>query len=163
MRFIFCFVIIAALCNAFPAAIALAQDEQAEPAVVAEPSEQEEQVEGDVQDEEEIQSGGTSIPTFTLLPTQKNTYVVTRNLRGLKCVVGVGDKNSCAVIRGPSVGKDYPWDTLKCRSGDSSVGTYASYLDNKRQVYIFAAPPALMTSANTNTINVQLGRVCLRK
>jgi hypothetical protein len=164
MRLLFCYVLIAVLC-AVPT-VAMAQEEGGEaPQLEQEEQvgEQGEEVGVDIQGEEETQGGSMSIPTFTVLPTKKNTYVVTRDLRGLQCVTGVGDKNSCAVIRGAAVGNDYPWDSVKCRPGDSSVGTYASLLDNNRAVNIFAAPPALMTSADTYTINVRLGRVCLKK
>lgn len=160
MRLLFCYVLIAALC-AVPT-VATAQDQEGQVEQGEQVEEQGEEVEGEVQDEGGAQGEVMSIPSFTVLPTKKDTYVVTRDLRGLQCVTGVGDKNSCAVIRGAAVGKDYPWDTVNCRSGDSSVGTYASLLDNKRPVNIFAAPPALMTSADTYTIDVRLGRVCLK-
>jgi len=148
-------------------AVALAQDQEGQAQV-----EQGDQVDqggegdqagGGTQDEGGTQGEVLSIPTFTVLPTKEDTYVVKKDLYGLKCLTDVGHKDSCAVIRVAADGNDYPWDTLKCRSGDSSVRTYASLLDSKRPVKIFAAPPAHLTSSNTYIINVRLSRVCLKK
>ena len=98
---------------------------------------------------------------FEMLPSDENTYVVHADLRGLRCVEGVGTATSCAVPDPTTDEGGYPWTKVQCRKGDRSVGTFAWSLDEHRSVAIFEAPAALSFSPTYRTINVRLGRTCL--
>ncbi len=98
---------------------------------------------------------------FHLLPTVDNTYVVTHDLSGLRCVAGVGTESSCAVTKSTNYGNGYPWTLVPCRPGDQNLSTFAVLTDKKRPVTLFDAPPALIAKAKTYSIDVRLGRVCM--
>ncbi|MFA4873783.1 MAG: hypothetical protein WC956_03225 [bacterium] len=104
---------------------------------------------------------GGPVQGFQTLPTIKNTYVVTYDLRGIPCVQGVGTPTRCAVTYQSADEGGYPWTKVKCRTGDRSVSTFAWSLDSNSAMAIFEAPPAMITGAKTYAMNVRLGRVCL--
>jgi len=96
------------------------------------------------------------------LPADENTYVVTYNLRGLTCVQDVGTPTQCAVPNQAADEGGYPWTKVKCKQGDVGISNFAWSLDNNQPMGIFEAPPSLVTSAKTYSVNVRLGRVCMR-
>ena len=97
------------------------------------------------------------------VPADHNTYVVHHDLRGLRCVKGVGTPTQCAVENQAADEGGYPWTKVKCKPGDQSVHTFAWSLSNNQAVYIFEAPPALISGAKTYKINVRLGRTCMKR
>jgi len=96
------------------------------------------------------------------MPANENTYIVTYDLRGLQCVQDVGTPDHCAVTNQSADEGGYPWTKVKCKSGDIGVTTFAWSLDDNRPMYIFEAPPALISNAKTYTVNVRLGRTCMK-
>jgi len=90
------------------------------------------------------------------------TYDVTHELRGLKCVKGVGSANRCAVSNQDADEGGYPWTFVKCRPGDEAIRSFAWSLKDNSLVYIFEAPPALVTGAEYYTMDVRLGRTCMQ-
>jgi hypothetical protein len=107
------------------------------------------------------QAGGAQ-QGFQISPTVTNTYIVTTDVRGLKCVVGVGSTDACAVVSQTADEGGAPWNRLKCRAGDSSVSTFAWSIDKNKAISVFEAPPALANGSQTRAINVRLGRVCMK-
>lgn len=95
-------------------------------------------------------------------PANENTYVVTYNLKGLQCVKDIGTPTQCAVANQSADEGGYPWTKVKCRGGDASIQTFAWSLDLNQPMDIYEAPPSLTTSAVMTTVNVRLGRVCMR-
>ena len=96
------------------------------------------------------------------VPADHNTYIVTYDLRGLRCVKGVGTPSQCAVENQAADEGGYPWTKVKCKPGDKTVNRFAWSLDNNEAMGIFEAPPALISDAKTYKINVRLGRTCLK-
>ena len=96
------------------------------------------------------------------MPADHNTYVVTYDLRGLRCVKGVGTPSQCAVENQAADEGGYPWTKVKCKPGDKTVNKFAWSLDNNEAMGIFEAPTALLSDAKTYTINVRFGRTCLK-
>jgi hypothetical protein len=96
------------------------------------------------------------------VPADKNTYIVTYNLRGLECVQDIGTPTQCAVANQSADEGGYPWTKVKCRGSDASISTFAWSLDLNQPMDIYEAPPSLTTSAKTSAVNVRLGRVCMR-
>jgi hypothetical protein len=96
------------------------------------------------------------------VPSDNNTYVVTYDLHGLRCVQGVGTPTQCAVENQAADEGGYPWTKVKCKPGDQSVHTFAWSLSNNQAVGIFEAPPALISSAKIYRIDVRLGRTCMK-
>ncbi len=96
------------------------------------------------------------------VPSDHNTYVVHYDMRGLRCVKGVGTPTQCAVENQAADEGGYPWTKVKCKPGDQSVHTFAWSLSNNQAVNIFEAPPALISGAKTYKINVRLGRTCMK-
>jgi len=97
------------------------------------------------------------------VPDEKNTYVVTHNLKGLECVKGVGGPAQCAVANDSADEGGYPWTLVKCRMGDKSVNRFAWSLDRNENIKIFEAPTALVSQAKLYKINVRLGRKCMKR
>ncbi len=119
---------------------------------------------GDVDDarEEAPVVQGARVKGFQL-PAEENTYVVTYNLKGLRCVKDLGTPTQCAVTNSSADEGGYPWTKVKCRQGDPGVSTFAWSLDLNKPMGIYEAPPSLTTDAETYTVNVRLGRVCMKK
>ena len=107
-------------------------------------------------------SAQAQMDDFQMMPAEHNTYVVTYTLRGLKCVQGVGTATQCGVTNPSADEGGYPWTKVKCRPSDASVSTFAWSLDLNQPMGIFEAPPSISTSAETYTVNVRLGRVCMK-
>lgn len=153
-QYVFCCTIVAMICIGSPCALAQDAEDQ---------KDQKDQDAGTAAPEtppvQDFQ-GGDVERGFKLLPTEKNTYNVTFDLRGLLCVKDVGTPTQCGVPNQSADEGGYPWTKVKCRKGDRSVSTFAWSLDQNRPMGIFEAPPALVTGAQTYTVNVRLGRVC---
>lgn len=96
------------------------------------------------------------------VPDASNTYVVTHDVRGLECVKGVGGPKQCAVTNQSADEGGYPWTEVKCRPGDMTVDRFAWSLDRNEPIGIFEAPPALVSQAKLYTVNVRLGRTCMK-
>ena len=168
VRFLLCWALAVPLCAA--ASFALAQDEgapgreedQRTPAAPADQGAPAEAAAPAPPAGPQMRQAGGAHQGFRVLPTVKNTYVVTSAVRGLRCVVGVGSDDSCAVTDQSADEGGPPWDRVKCRPGDESMDTYARSLDDKREIRIFEAPPALASASETRPIDVRLGRVCVK-
>jgi hypothetical protein len=74
----------------------------------------------------------------------------------------VGTPTQCAVPNQAADEGGYPWTKVKCKQGDVGISNFAWSLDNNQPMGIFEAPPSLVTSAKTYSVNVRLGRVCMR-
>lgn len=103
------------------------------------------------------QEGGSQVSN------QKNTYIVTHDLKGLECVKGVGGSSQCAVANESADEGGYPWTLVKCRLGDKSMRRLAWSLDRNEKINIFEAPTALVSQAKLYKINVRLGRECMKR
>lgn len=93
---------------------------------------------------------------------EEKTYDVEKVVKGLRCVKGVGSQNRCAVANQDADEGGYPWSLVKCKPGDDAVKNFAWSLKDNSPVHIFEAPPALVTGAEFYTMDVRLGRTCLK-
>ena len=105
---------------------------------------------------------GEAPAQFEVESVESDTYLVTHDLKGLECVKDVGTPGECAVPYPSADEGGYPWTTVKCRAGDTSVSTSAWSMGSNRPVRIFEAPAALSYAPKTYAIDVRLSRKCMK-
>ena len=99
---------------------------------------------------------------FEVQTVENDTYTASHVIKGLECVKDVGGPDECAVPYPSADEGGYPWTTVNCRAGDTSVSTSARSLGSGRPVRIFEAPAALSYAPKSYAIDVRLTRTCMK-